>query len=76
MAILVHAPPLTPLNPFTSDAPDLSAFEPLVKNYYHAKFWASSSKIDRVMAILVHDPPPTPLNPPPLMLLTSVYLSA
>ena len=27
------------------------------------------------MAILVHDPPLTPLNPPPLMPLTSLYLS-
>ena len=30
--------------PPTSDAPDLSVFEPLVKNYYHAKFRASSLK--------------------------------
>ena len=68
MAILVHDPP-------TSDAPDLSVFEPLVKNYYHAKFRASSSKIDQVMAILVHDPPLTPLNPPPLTPLTCLHLS-
>ena len=44
MAILVHAPPSYAPEPPTSDAPDLSAFEPLVKNYYHAKFWASSLK--------------------------------
>ena len=61
--------------PPTSDAPDLSAFEPLVKNYYNAKFWVSSSKIDRVMAILVHDPPLTPLNPLPLMPLICLHLS-
>ena len=54
MAISVHDPPLTPLNP-----PPLMR---LVKSYYHAKFQASSSKI---MAILVHDPPLKILNRPP-----------
>ena len=49
--------------PSTCDASDQSVFERLVKSYYHAKFWAASSKIDQVMAILVHDPPLTPLNP-------------
>ena len=73
MAILVHDPPLTPLNNPTSDAP---VFERLVKSKYHAKFHASSSKIDQVMAILVHDPSLTPLNPPPLTPLTNLYLSA
>ena len=63
------------LNPH-SDLPDQSVFESLVKSYYHAKFWASSLKLDQVMAILVHDPPLTPLKPPPLMPLTSLYLSA
>ena len=72
MAILVHDPPLTPLNPHLWRP----WFQCLVKSYYHTKFWASSSKIDRVMAILVHDPPLTPLNPPPLTPLTSLYLSA
>ena len=52
MAILVHDPPLTPLNPPTSDTPDLSVFEPLAKNYYHTKFWASSSKIDQVIELV------------------------
>ena len=61
--------------PPTSDTPDLSVFDPLVKNYYHAKFQASSSKIDQFMAILVHDPPLTPLNPLPLTPLTCLYLS-
>ena len=75
MAILVHDPPLTPLNPPTSDAPDLSVFEPLVKKYYHAKFRASSSKINHVMAIFVYDLPLTPLYPPPLTPLTCLYLS-
>ena len=56
MAILLRDPPYYAPEPPTSDAPDLSVFEPLVKNYYHAKFWAFSSKIDQVMAILVHDP--------------------
>ena len=49
--------------PQTSDSPDKSVFERLVKSYYHAKFWASGSEIDQVMAILVHDPLLTPLNP-------------
>ena len=71
MAILVKDPLLTPFNP-----PPLTPMNSLYLSYYHAKFWASSSKIDRVVAILVHDPPPTPLNPPPLMPLTSLYLSA
>ena len=75
MAILVHDPPLTPLNPPTSDAPDQSVFERLVKSYYHTKFQASSSKIDRFMAILVHGPPLTPLNPAPLTPLTNLHLS-
>ena len=44
-------PLLRPLTP-TSDAPDLSVFEPLVKNYYHAKFRASSSKIDQVIGLV------------------------
>ena len=44
--------------------------------YFHAKFHASSPKIDQVIAILVHDPPLTPLNPPPLTPLTTMYLSA
>ena len=41
---------------------ELSKLQRLVKSYYHTKFQASSSKIDRFMAILVHDPPLTPLN--------------
>ena len=76
MAILVHDPLLTPLNPPPLYAPDQSVSEHLVKSYYHAIFWASSSKIDRVMAIFVHDPPFTPLNPLPVMPLTSLYFSA
>ena len=50
---------MTPLlcpEPPTSDAPDHSVFECFVKSYYHAKFWASSSKIGRVMVILVYTP--------------------
>ena len=64
MAILVHDPPLMPLKP----QPVMFVFERLVKSYYHVKFWASSSKIDRVMSILMHDPPRMPL--------ISLYLSA
>ena len=48
MAIFEHDPPLTPLPP-TSDVPDQSVFQCLVKSYYHAKSWASSSKIEQVM---------------------------
>ena len=54
-------PSYTPETP-TFEAPDQSIFERLVKSYYQAKFWTSSSKIDRVVAILVHDPPLTPLS--------------
>ena len=76
MTILVHDPPsYAPETPIC-DAPDQSVFERLVKSYYHAKFWASSSKIDQIMTILVHNPPLTPLKPPPLTPLTSLYLSA
>ena len=67
MAILIHDPPSTPPTP-PCDAPDQSVFEPLVKNYYNAKFWVASSNIAQVMAILVHDPPLRPLNPPRLIL--------
>ena len=73
MAILVHDPPSYALKPPTSDNPDHFVFELLVKNYYHAKFWASNSKIDQVMAILVLDPPLTPLTLP-LTPLTSLYI--
>ena len=67
LAILVHDPPSYAPEPPTSDAPDQSVFERLVKSYYHAKFWASSSKIDRVMAILAHDPPSYAPEPPTLL---------
>ena len=40
--------------PPTCDAHDQSVFERLVKRYYHAKFWASNSKIVRVMANGMH----------------------
>ena len=63
MAILVHDPPSYAPEPPISDAPDQSVFECLVKNFFHAKFHASSSKIDQVMAILANDPSLTPLNP-------------
>ena len=56
-------PSYAPVSP-TSDAPDLSVFERLVKRYYLTKFQASSSKIDRFMAILVHDPPSYASEPP------------
>ena len=69
-------PPSCAPEPPTSEAPVQSVFDHLINCYYNAKFWASSSKIDRIMAILVHDPPLTPLNPPPLTSLTSLYLSA
>ena len=52
------------LEPSTYDTLDQSVFERLVKRYYHAKFLASSSKIDRVMGILVYDSLFTHLNPP------------
>ena len=48
-------PPLNNPEPPTCDASDQSVLERLVKSYYHAKFWGSSSKIEQVMAILVHD---------------------
>ena len=51
-----HEPP-------SSDAPDQCVFEHFVKRYYHAKFWASSSKIYQVMAILVKDPSYAPETP-------------
>ena len=40
----------------TSDTPNKSVFESLIKNDYHVKFYASSSKIGQVMAIVVHAP--------------------
>ena len=49
MAILVHDPPSYAPEPPTSDTPDQYVFESLVKNYYHAKLCASSSKIERIM---------------------------
>ena len=45
--------------PLTCDVPDQYVFE----SYYHGKFWAYSSKINRVMTVYVHDPPLTLLNP-------------
>ena len=49
MVILVHDPPSYAPEPSICDDPDQSVFERLVKSYYHAKFWAFSSKIERVM---------------------------
>ena len=43
-------PSYAPEHP-TSDAPDLFVFEPLVKNYYYAKFRASSLKNDWVIGL-------------------------
>ena len=37
--------------PPTTDAAHLFVVEHLDKNYYHVKFWASSSKINLIMAI-------------------------
>ena len=48
----------------TNHSTDKSVFERLIKSYYHTKFRASSSKIDRVMVILVHDPPSYTPKPP------------
>ena len=73
--LLTWLPPLTLLNPSPLTPLTNIYFEYFVKGYYHAKFHASSSKIDQVMAILVHDPPLTPLNAPPWTPLTSLYLS-
>ena len=42
MAILVHDPPSYAPEPPTSEAPDQSVFERLVKSYYHAKILASN----------------------------------
>ena len=75
MANIVKYPPYTPEPPIC-DAPDQFVFECLVKSYYHAKFQAFSSKIDRVVAILVQDPLLTPLNPLTLTPLTSLCLMA
>ena len=75
MTTLVHVPSYTP-EPPTFDAPDQSVFEPLVKSYYHPKFWASSSKIDQVMVNFVLQPPPPPAPPPPPVTKSPVELGA
>ena len=52
-----------PLFPFSLFPLFPSVFERLVNSYYHAKFWVSSSKIERVMLNFIFCSVPSLLRP-------------